>query len=157
MWELLELYLIGCVGTVVWLFNAEIATMLYGASSTTTHPLMIGLAAALGQCTSYLIFLRWGSPLVARFAWVKGIVSKTEIRFGERIKNGFIGITIMAAVFGIPPVIGLVLLAKPFRISGRIVIAIAFLGRLFRFTLLAVFGEVLFDFSFREWMANVFA
>ena len=157
MWELLELYLIGCVGTVVWVVNAEIATMLYGASSSTTHPLMIGLAAALGQCTSYLIFLRWGSPLVARFAWVKGIVSKTETRYGERIKSGFLGITIMAAVFGIPPVIGLILLAKPFRISGRTVIAIAFLGRFFRFTLLAVFGEVFLDFSFSQWLTDLIA
>ena len=142
--ELIELYLIACVGTVVWVINAEVATMAYAGMEDPYSPLVLGLVATLGQCTSYLIFL-YGGKTIGKLKSIQKLVRRTEERFAEKMKAGFLSLTVTAAILGVPPVIALVLLAKPFGMSAWPVIGIAFAGRIIRFTACAVFGEALFD------------
>ena len=142
--ELLELYLIGCVGTVVWVINAELATMAYAGMDDPYSPLVLALVATLGQCTSYVIFL-YGGRTIGKFKSVQRLVERTERRFADKLKAGFMSLTLTAAVLGVPPVIALVLLAKPFGMSAWPIIGIAFGGRLIRFSACAYFGEALFE------------
>ena len=84
---------------------------------------------------------------LTRFRKIREVVQATKNRFRERLKTGFVSLTITAAFFGVPPVIAMVLLARPFGMAAWPIIGLAFAGRLCRFTLLAYFGEAFSEFS----------
>ena len=142
--SLFELYGISCFSTFIWVLNAEVAAVLYAGMEDPLHPFVIGLVIALGQCTSYVFFLKGGGQLT-RFRKIREVVQATKNRFRERLKTGFVSLTITAALFGVPPVIAMVLLARPFGMAAWPIIGLAFAGRLCRFTLLAYFGEAFSD------------
>ena len=142
MMELLQLYGIAFIGTIVWVLNAEVATVMYAGMEDAHSPPILGLVASLGQCTMYLVFLYGGTHL-SRWSKIQELVRRTKERFGEKLRTGFLSLTVTAAFLGVPPVIALVVLAKPFKMSAWQVIVIAFVGRFARFTVLALFGDAL--------------
>jgi len=142
MMELLQLYALSFIGTIVWVLNAEVATVMYAGMDDAHSPPVLGLVASMGQCTMYLAFLYGGTHL-SRWSKIQTLVKRTQDRFGEKLETGFMSLTVTAAFIGIPPVIALVVLAKPFKMSAGQVIIIAFVGRFVRFTVLALFGDAL--------------
>ena len=142
--SVLELYGLSCFSTFIWVLNAEVAAVAYAGMKDPLHPFVIGLVISSGQCTSYIFFLKGGAKLT-QFKKLRDLVEATRNRFREKLKTGFVSLTITAAFFGVPPVIAMVLLAKPFGMAPWPIIGLAFVGRLCRFTLLAYFGEAFSD------------
>jgi membrane protein YqaA with SNARE-associated domain len=134
---------ISFVGSVVWLLNAEATAAYYGADMG-WHPVAVGLTCATGQVVMYVILYFGGAKLVERWRWLAAKVQRAEERYGDRLHKAYVPTTLVAALFGIPPVLAMVSLAAGFHIRLRTIVAVTFVGRFVRFTFLAAVGQMLF-------------
>ncbi len=136
MSEALALWAISLVGSTVWLVSAEATSAVYGGRLG-WHPLAVGLIAALGQSTAYVLFYYGGDALIARWTWLHDKVTRTRRRF--------LVLTGVSALVGIPPVVAVAALAPGFGIPLSHLISVAFTLRVVRFTTLAWLGERVLD------------
>ncbi len=139
--EILVLVPIGFVGSVFWFVSAEGSAMYYG--SLGYHPLLIGLLAALGQCVMYVILYHGGSRLVARWSWLARKVEALRMRYERRLTTGYLSVSSVAAVTGVPPLVALMTLGSAFGARFWHLWPLALAGRTIRFTVLAAVGEEL--------------
>jgi hypothetical protein len=141
--DFLSLLGISFVGAIFWLLNVEAAAIYYGGELA-WHPLAVGLTAALGQNLNYIFLYKGGDALIHRWKWLGRKVENTRERFSKQMNSGYLWLTAVAALFGIPPVVAMVALASGFNKSLKSILLITYPVRVIRFTILAHFGESLF-------------
>jgi membrane protein YqaA with SNARE-associated domain len=139
--ELLALFPIGFVGSVLWFVSAEAAAVAYGAQGW--HPLAVGVCAALGQNTMHAILYFGGERLIRRWEWVRVQAAKVRQRFHRHLEEGYLTLTGIGALIGLPPLVGMVTLASGFGVPFVHALPVAVVGRIIRFTALAAVGEPL--------------
>lgn len=139
---LLSLYLLSVAGGVIWIFNVEAAAILY-SGKLGYHPLIVGPICALGQSTAYALLFIFGDALHARWAWARRQTDRMLSRWGDRLDSRFLVFTAAAAMFGVPPMTGMALIAPGFRVRLLPLLAVALSLRTIRLILLAAFGAQL--------------
>jgi membrane protein YqaA with SNARE-associated domain len=136
---LLLLLAISFAGGIVWLFNVEATAMVYGASSGWS-PVTVGLTCAVGQTLAYAFLFFAGEWVLGRWRWAGRQMERTRARYGARLRRGFLGLTVPAALIGLPPMTGMAALAAGFRVRLLPLLTIALALRSVRFVVLAVAG-----------------
>jgi|GEM_PF-1784329 len=139
--EILLLLPIGFVGSVFWFVSAEGSAMYYGSQGY--HPALVGFLAALGQCTMYIILYHGGVRLVDRWQWLAKKVAVLHERYQQRLTKGYLSVSGIASISGIPPLVALMTLGSAFGARFWHLWPIALTGRTVRFTILAAVGEEL--------------
>lgn len=140
--DLLLLLSISFAGGIVWLFNVEATAVVFGASSGWS-PVLVGVICATGQSLAYLVLFFAGDWILGRWRWAGRKLERTRARYGERLRRGFLGLTVPAALVGVPPMTGMAALAGGFRVRLLPLLAIALPLRSVRFVVLAVAGTQL--------------
>ena len=128
------------VGSVFWVVSPEAAAVYYGAQGH--NPLLLGVLCAAPQMIIYAILYFGGEVLVARWGWLHRQVVRTRERFGHRLEGGYLGLTVVGAMSGIPPILAMVSLAGGFEVRAHHVLPVTFVGRMVRFTSLAALGSI---------------
>lgn len=139
----LSLIGIGFVGTIFWVVSTE-ASSVYYATELGWSPIAVGLTAAAGQTLMYGLIYVGGERLIARWAWLHGKVDKVRGRFHHDLRGGYLATSMLAALTGIPPAIGMTALASGFAIRSFEILPVIFAGRAIRFGVLAAVGGSLF-------------
>ena len=140
MLELLTLFGVAVVGSFFWLVSPEVMSAVYGAEGRWS-PLTVGLVCATAQTCVYVFLYRGGQTLVQRWSWLNQMVERTRQRFARGLEERYLGLVILGAIFGIPPILVMVTLASGFQIRMSRVLMLAFVGRTIRFGSLAALGE----------------
>ncbi len=141
--EILTLYFIALIGTVLWFINAETASVYYG-SQLGWNPAFVGLVCALGQCTTFALLYLGGARLLGRWKKLGGKVERLRERYGEHLENRFLLLTAISGVVGLPPLVALSSIAAGFRVPPSHLLVVAALFRWIRFTTLASVGPQIF-------------
>lgn len=139
----LKLIVVGCVGSVVWVVNTE--TMAIYAGSEGMHPLLVGAYCSLGQNVSYLFLYRGGDWLIRRWGWLQRKIRGISAKLTDASSRRFCAFTVVAALFGVPPIVGMVTLAPAFHVSLGRILTITIPCRAIRFSVLAAFGTAITD------------
>ena len=140
MMELLTLFGVAIVGSFFWLVSPEVMSAVYGAEGRWS-PVVIGLVCSTAQCCVYIFLYRGGETLVQRWQWLNRMVARTRKRFARGLEERYLGLVVLGALFGIPPIVVLVALASGFQVRMPRLLAVAFVGRAIRFGGLAALGE----------------
>lgn len=140
--ELVTLFGISFVGTLLWFINSETAAAVYG-SRLGWHWAAVGLTCAVAQSVMYVLLYQGGDVLVRRWTWFGAKIEAVRARYGEKLERRFIGVMAIGSVLGVPPAVAMPVLAPSFRVGMLVVLPIMFAGRFVRFSILAAFGEAL--------------
>jgi len=147
---LVTLLCLSFAGGIIWLFNVEAAAMVYGAAGA-HHPVVVGITCALGQSLAYTFLFFAGEWLMRHWRWGRRQVERTEQRYGDRLRRGFLAFTVPAALVGLPPMTGMAALAGGFHVRYVALIAIALPLRTVRFVALAAAGTQIVAWWERLW------
>jgi len=139
----LKLIAVGCIGSVFWVVNTE--TMAIYAGSEGMHPFLVGAYCSLGQNVSYLFLYRGGDWLIRRWSWLQRKVRRISAKLTDASSRRFCAFTVVAALFGMPPIVGMVALAPAFQVSLGRILTITIPCRAIRFSVLAAFGTAITD------------
>ena len=139
----LQLILVGIVGSVFWVVNTE--TMAMYAGTQGMHPLWVGGLCSFGQNIVYIALYVGGDWLIKRWSWLRVKVEFLSEKLSASSSKTFLAVTAMAAVLGVPPIVGMVALAPAFRIPLLHVLAITLPCRAIRFSILAALGPVILE------------
>lgn len=139
----LQLILVGIVGSVFWVVNTE--TMAMYAGTQGMNPLLVGGLCSCGQNIVYIALYIGGDWLIKRWQWLRIKVAFLSDKLSASSSKTFLAMTAMAAVLGVPPIVGMVALAPAFRIPLLHVLAITLPCRAVRFSILAAFGPVILE------------
>lgn len=142
MSEALALAGIAMVGTVFWVVSPEVSAVYY-AKELGWPALGVGVVVAAAQLPVYFCVYLGGERLVARWAWLRRQVVRARARHERRMARNYLGLTAVAAVLGVPPVLVMCALGGPFGVNPRHLLPVVALGRLVRFTTLAGTGGLL--------------
>ena len=141
MWLWLQLVSVGLIGSVFWVVNTESMAMYAGTQGM--HPILVGVYCSLGQNAAYVVLYFGGDWLIRRWSWLGAKVELVRARVKNSSRQRFTLITIVAALTGIPPIVGMVAAAPAFHIPLRRVLAITLPCRTIRFSVLAAFGPLI--------------
>ena len=130
---------IGFVGAVVWVVNTEATAVYYGVELG-WNPLLVGFLLAFGQLGMHLIFFFFGDRLVRRWKWLQKQVEVVQHKWGNRLEQRYLMVTVLAAIFGVPPSAAICVLAPSFGMTLIRFIPVVFVCRIVRFSTLAYFG-----------------
>ena len=147
--ESLSLIAISFVGTVVWVLSPEATAVIYGSQGR-LPAVVVGALCATGQGLMVVLLYYMGAQLCERWTWLKHKVEKTRQRFGARLNQHFLLLSLPAGIFGIPPMLAMAAMAHGFRVRLVPFLAIAAGGRFLRFTVLAASGEKALEY-FATW------
>jgi membrane protein YqaA with SNARE-associated domain len=137
--EVLVVYPLALVGSVLWFLSPEVLVASYGAAGH--HPLLLAALATAGQNTTYVVIFLSGARLSRRWRWLGERARALENRWGARLARSYKTLMCTAAVVGVPPLLFMVLLAPSFRVSLKTTLLITLSLRMLRFTLLALLGD----------------
>lgn len=137
--EVLGLFGICLVGTLVPLVSPEASAVLYG-KELGWPPLAVGVVSAAGQSVVYLVMYVAGERVLAKWKKLAAVVDRTRLRYHTHMRRRFGLVSFLAATVGLPPAIAMAALAPGFGISLHLVLSILFVGRVLRFGLLAAGG-----------------
>ena len=137
--QALTLFGIGAVGTVFWVVSPEVSAVYYG-KELGWPSLAVGGLIATAQAPVYLGIFLGGDRLVGRWRWLATKVERTRTRFERHLHSRYLGLTLVAAILGVPPVLAMCALAGPFGVKARHLMPVVVFGRLIRFTTLAGTG-----------------
>lgn len=137
--DVLLLLPIGFVGSVLWIVSTEGSAMYYGSEGY--HPLLVGVLAALGQALMYLVLFHGGEKLVGRWRWLADKVQLLRDRYQERLETGYLTLTGISSIIGLPPHVALMALGKAFGMRFWVLWPLSLAGRIVRFTVLAAAGD----------------
>ncbi len=137
--ETLSLLGIAFVGSVVWLISPEASAVYYGAKLG-WHPLAVGVVVAAGQAPMYVMLYFGGERWAMGWRWLARVVARTRRRYQSRMERNYVGLTVLGAIFGIPPVIAMCALASAFDIRPRRILPVVIACRVVRFSVLAGTG-----------------
>ena len=140
--EFLSLLTYSFCGGIVWILNVEAMAIAVGAGSG-WHPLTVGLACAGGQSLAYLFLYYCSHWLLRRWRWFSRQVDRMLNRWGDRFNRSFLLLTAPAALVGLPPMTGMAVMARSFKVHVVPLMVIAFSLRLLRFTVLASTGNTI--------------
>ena len=132
------------VGAVFWVFKVETMAVYYGGTLG-WNPALVGARLALGQNMTYVIVYLGGDALLTRWKWLSDKVTRARDNVKGDMKRGFLATAAIAGLIGLPPALAMPALAPSFKVSCPALIAVTFTTRFIRFTLLASFGESLFE------------
>ncbi len=133
----LSTYIWCMLGTFIPIFNAETWAVVNGLYQT-GDPLLIGLSAALGQCTAYTVFIFAGDWVLGRLPRFKGKLETFDV---EKYRRSGYSVLVLAAVVGLPPLVMLSFAARALRYNVAVFLTISFVGRVGRFALLGLAPE----------------
>jgi membrane protein YqaA with SNARE-associated domain len=105
--------------------------------------LPVATLCAAGQCLAFAVFYVGGEQLVSRWKRLHREVERVRARFTLHLEERFLGLTALAAVFGIPPAVGMAALGSAFHVPLRSLLSVLFVGRVARFLVLIFFGHQL--------------
>lgn len=138
--EMLGLFGICIVGTLLPLVSPEASAVLYG-KELGWPPLAVGVVGAAGQCVVYLVLYVAGERLLAKWKKLGAMVERTRLRYHTHLRRRFGLVSLLAATIGLPPAVSVAALAPGLGISLHLVLSILFAGRVFRLGVLAAGGE----------------
>ncbi|MCB9730450.1 MAG: hypothetical protein H6746_18415 [Deltaproteobacteria bacterium] len=143
MIDILAMFGIGLVGSIVWVLNPEVSSVVYGDRGW--HPLLVGLLIGSGQIATYTGLYFGGEALAARWRWLHDNIERTRTRYQRHLEGGYLTVMLFSAIIGIPPPLIVAGLAGGFGIRWSHVMPVALLGRVIRLATLAALGESLLD------------
>ena len=132
------------IGAIFWVINVESLAILYGATRG-WNPLLVGVLLATGQNITYVALYFGGDQLIHRWDWLGTRVKKVFDRFGDNLRQRFLGVTALAGLTGLPPAVAMPALAPGAGVKLISVISVTFTTRVIRFTILAWFGEAIYS------------
>ena len=94
----------------------------------------VALVLAAGQCVTFALLFTFGGALLRRFPRLQAQVDRIDLARFSKQRYGWL---LVGAVVGLPPVVGLALLAPASKVRLAPFLGIAFAGRALRFGLLA--------------------
>lgn len=145
--ELFSLIGISFIGAVIAIGLAE-ASAVYAGTSLGWNPLFVGFVCASSQCLMHILIYRFGDWLVIRWAWLRRVTQRTRERLADKAVSGFLGVSVVGAVLGTPPILAMLVIAPGFGVRMPPLLAAAFSGRFVRYTLCAWLGERLHGLFF---------
>ena len=143
MLSVLTLFALSFVGSVVWINPTEGWAMYYGGTLG-WNPIAVGLTCTLGQNTMYVLLYFGGERLILRWHWLGRKVERVYRRWSHFFGRGYLPLTAVGGVLGIPPVVAMVALASGFGFRLWSVLSVTLAARFTRFWILAQFGDALF-------------
>lgn len=142
MLEVLSLAVVGFIGSVFWVLSPEAAAIYYG-SELGWSPLMVGGVIACAQLPMYGLLYSFGGLVLRRWRWLARQVDRTRGRYQSHLERNYLLLTLAGATTGIPPIIALAVLASGFDVPLRRLLPVAAVGRVIRFSVLALAGEAI--------------
>lgn len=145
----MELLMLACwsfVGSYLWMFNPEIGVII-AASKLPYHPVLLGCITGASQTAGYLVGYFFADLICARFPGIRRKVQRFDIK---RLGHASWGLVATSGVFGLPPLSVVSIGGGLYRFSPLRLFAIALVGRMLRFSLLASFPDV-----FRQLLSGV--
>ena len=133
MLELITLFGISIVGTLVWVISAEVSAAVY-ASQLDHNAILVGVVCALGQGVTFTVLYWFGETISERWRGLQRQLDRIQKRFGDRLLGAFTPISFLGGFIGIPPAVGMAALAAGLGVSYRASVPFIVLGRFFRFS-----------------------
>ena len=137
--SVLALIALSAVSTFV--FGLPEATVLLYVEKYGWNIWPVAALASLGQCMSFAVLYLGGEQLMARWRWLGREVAKIRIRFANHLEQRFLVLTAFAAMFGLPPAVGLAALGGGFQVPLQHFLPVMFVGRTGRFVVIILFGK----------------
>ena len=131
-------FILSIPSPIISIINAEAVALFVGIAGTRPW-LMVGFTMAAGQCVTFSLLYFFGEAICRHFKWLKKKVDALHtdtIRMAKYQKYTAWWL-VLAALFGLPPLSVLAVLAPSFHVKFRLFFAIAYGGRFLRFCLLA--------------------
>ncbi|MCA9524513.1 MAG: VTT domain-containing protein [Myxococcales bacterium] len=125
------------IGAYIWIFNVEVAVVVFCVRYPEVSPLLVGLAAGIGQSSCYLVGFLFSEQLYRRVSWLHERVDKMIAE--DKFRRYALTLTISGALLGVPPFSLVAIAGGLWRFSPLRFAAIAYGGRIVRFTVLATF------------------
>lgn len=127
---------IALVGTVFWVVSPEVSAAYYG-SELGWSPLLVGVTVAAAQAPVYTLVYFGGERLAGRWRWLGRQIERARRRLSGRGVRGFLAVSAVAAVTGLPPVIAMCAMGAAWGVPARMLLPVVVAGRVVRFTALA--------------------
>lgn len=140
--EALTLFVTCFIGTIFVPGSPE-ASALWYSGKLGWHPLAVGLVGAAGQTTCYAILYVGGDQLLGRWKFLQRQVDRMRVRFQARLDRSYLLMTALAGSVGVPPAVGIAALASSMRMGFVGVMAVLFVARVARISIVAAFGHEL--------------
>jgi membrane protein YqaA with SNARE-associated domain len=137
--ELLALFGISLVGSVIWFVPVSATSAAYGQLGW--HPLLVGLVASSAQTLGFCILYLGGEQAVRRWRPLARRIDETRERYLPRLEQAYLPSTALGGVSGMPPMVALATLAPAFNVRLHHFLAVAFAARLCRYSFLAAAGQ----------------
>lgn len=125
------------VGAYVWIFNVEVAVVLFALKYERVSPLLIGLAAGVGQASCYLVGFLFSEQLYRRVAWLRERVDRMIDQ--DKFRRYALTLTVSGALVGVPPFSLVSIAGGLLRFSPLRFALIVYSMRIVRFTVIASF------------------
>jgi membrane protein YqaA with SNARE-associated domain len=124
-------------GTFFWPLSPDVAVALFATKYPRAAP-FAGLLAALGQAIAHIVLYTFGDQLRRRWSWFDRQCQRWRTRYQARLARGALAVTAVGGIFGIPPSSVTAALAPGMGLPALQVLPMLFLGRLVRFTFVAL-------------------
>jgi len=125
------------LGTLIPIFNAETWAVVNGLTSQ-SNPLLVALAAALGQCTAYSVYIFGGDWALSKLPKVRRKLESFDV---EKYQGASYGVLVAAAIIGLPPLVMMSFVCRSINFKPAPFLAIALTGRIVRFSILGYAPE----------------
>lgn len=145
MFELITLFGISIIGTVVWVINAEVSAAVY-TSQLNHNAIMVGIVCAFGQGVTFSLLYWFGEKLAQQWKGLQNQLDRIQKRFGDHLLKAFTFLSFLGGVIGFPPAIGMAALAAGLGVSYRASIPFIIAGRFVRFTVIGLAAEMLLPY-----------
>ena len=145
MLELITLFGISMIGTIVWVINAEVSAAVY-TSQLNHNVITVGIVCAFGQGVTYSLLYWFGEKLARQWKGLQNQLDKIQNRFGDHLLSTFTFLCFLGGVIGLPPAIGMATLAAGLGVSYRASIPFIIAGRFIRFTVIGLAAEMLLPY-----------
>ena len=125
------------LGTLIPIFNAETWAVVNGLTGQ-SNPFLIGIAAALGQCTAYTVYVFGGDWALSKLPKIRRKLESFDV---EKYQGASYMVLVAAAIIGLPPLVMLAFVCRSINYKPVTFLVIALAGRIVRFSLLGLAPE----------------
>ncbi len=117
---------------ILWFFNAE--AWVVGNAAAGRDPIALAIVATASQLVTFCVLFRGGDALLERLPRVRARIEKLDLPRYRKAGYALLG---AGAILGVPPLVLLSLVARTLHYRFAWFFAIAVVGRLGRFAVLA--------------------
>jgi membrane protein YqaA with SNARE-associated domain len=133
----LALAAVAFCGTFFWPLSPDAAVVVFATKYPHAAP-FAGLLAALGQAVAHIVLYTSGDQLRRRWSWFDRQCQRWRARYQQRLARGTLTVIAVGGIFGLPPSSVTAALAPGLGLRARQVLPVLFVGRLVRFTFVAL-------------------